>query len=72
MWGGHPGKPSRTRYLAAGAARMLPKGEHRSLKFPTVSDSERVNMRQDRFSVWKLKSVFRPLSTSYIGVLKNF
>jgi len=40
--------------------------------FPTISDSERVKMRHDRFSGIKSKRAFHPLFASIIGVFMKF
>jgi hypothetical protein len=40
--------------------------------FPTISDSERVKMRQNRFSAVKTKRAFHHLFAMYIGVLMKF
>jgi hypothetical protein len=37
--------------------------------FPTISDSERVKMRHDRFSGMKTKNAFHPLFSIIIGDL---
>jgi hypothetical protein len=55
--------------LSACATEMLKDGQKRGQKFPTISDSKRVNMRRDTISGMKTKSAFNPLLTRIIGIL---